>query len=37
MKHQCKVTVLETKCFLELQERYLADPASGPCPCFAVG
>ena len=37
MKPQCKVTVLETKCFPELQERYLADPASGPCPCFAAG
>lgn len=37
MKHQCRVTVLETKCFPELQERYLADPASGPCPCFAAG
>ncbi len=37
MQHQCRVTVLETKCFSKLQEEYLADPASGPCPCFAVG
>lgn len=37
MKHQCRVTVLETKCFGDLQERYLADPASGPCPCFEAG
>lgn len=37
MKHQCKITVLETKVFPELQEKYLADPKSGPCPCFKVG
>lgn len=37
MQHQCRVTVLETKCFKDLQEAYLADPASGPCPCFRVG
>lgn len=37
MKHQCKITVLETKVFPELQEQYLADPKSGPCPCFKVG
>lgn len=37
MRHQCKVTVLDKKCFPDLQERYLADPASGPCPCFEVG
>ncbi len=27
---QCKITVLETKVFPELQEQYLADPKSGP-------
>lgn len=37
MKHQCKITVLETKVFPELQEQYLADPKSGPCPCFKAG
>lgn len=37
MKHQCKITVLETKVFPDLQEKYLADPKSGPCPCFKVG
>ena len=31
MRHQCKVTVLDKKCFPDLQERYLADPVSGPC------
>ena len=24
MRHECKITVLETKCFPELQEKYLA-------------
>ena len=37
MKHECKITVLETKCFPELQEQYLADPKSGPCPFFKPG
>ena len=37
MKHECKITVLETKVFPELQEKYLADPKSGPCPCFKAG
>lgn len=37
MKHECKVTVLETKCFKDLQGEYLADPNSGPCPCFKAG
>lgn len=37
MKHECKVTVLETKLFPDLQREYLADPESGVCPCFEVG
>lgn len=37
MRHECKVTVLETKCFEDLQKEYLADPESGPCPCFKKG
>ncbi|WP_251159131.1 TIGR04076 family protein [Caniella muris] len=37
MQHQCKVTVLEAPCNKALQEKYLADPHSGPCPCFSVG
>ena len=37
MKHQCKVTVLATKCFTDFQEKYLADPKSGPCPCYHEG
>lgn len=37
MKHECKITVLETKVFPELQEKYLADPKSCPCPFFKAG
>lgn len=37
MNHKCKVTVLETRVFPELQEQYLADPKSGVCPCFEPG
>ncbi len=37
MRHKCKVTVLETTVRPDLQERYLADPASGPCPFFTSG
>ena len=37
MQHECKITVLETKCFPELQAQYLADPKSGPCPFFKPG
>lgn len=37
MQHECKITVLDTKVFAEYQEQYLADPKSGPCPCFKKG
>ncbi len=37
MQHKCKITVLETRVFHELQEKYLADPKSGACPCFKPG
>ena len=37
MNYECRITVLETKVFPELQEKYLADPESGPCPCFKAG
>lgn len=37
MQHQCKVTVLDTTCSKALQQEYLADPESGPCPCFKTG
>ena len=34
---KCKVTVIDKKCYPELQEKYLADPKSGVCPVFEVG
>ena len=37
MKHECRITVLETKVFPELQKKYLANPKSGPCPFFKAG
>ncbi len=37
MQHECKITVLETKVFSDYQEKYLADPESGSCPCFKAG
>ena len=37
MKHRCKITVLRKECFEDLQQQYLADPHSGPCPYFEVG
>ena len=37
MQHECKITVLEKKVFADYQEKYLADPKSGPCPFFNVG
>ena len=36
MQYECKITVLDTKVFPELQEKYLADPKSGKCPFFNV-
>ena len=37
MQHECRITVLETKVFDDYQEKYLANPKSGPCPCFKKG
>ena len=37
MQYECKITVLDTKVFPELQEKYIADPKSGKCPFFNVG
>lgn len=37
MKHTVKVTVIDKKCYPELQQQYCADPQSGPCPCYNVG
>ena len=37
MQHTVDVTVIRRNCFADLQSEYLADPASGACPCFAEG
>ncbi len=37
MKHKCRITVLKRECYKDLQEKYLADPKSGPCPFFREG
>lgn len=37
MKHKCKITVLKRECYKDLQNKYLADPDSGPCPYFHEG
>lgn len=37
MKHKCKITILKRECYKDLQEKYLADPKSGPCPYFREG
>jgi len=36
MLHKVKVTVIDKKCFVDLQEQYCHDPKSGPCPCYQV-
>ena len=37
MRHECRITVIDKKCFTDYQEQYLADPKSGSCPFFKVG
>ena len=37
MQYKCKVTVIDKKCYPELQQQYCADKNSGPCPCYNVG
>lgn len=37
MQHKCKVTVIKKECYTDFQAQYLADPKSGPCPCYNVG
>lgn len=32
-----KVTVIDKKCYPELQKKYCMDPDVGPCPMFEVG
>ena len=37
MRHECRIEVLDCKVFENLQRNYLANPESGPCPCFKKG
>ena len=37
MQHRCLLTVIDKKCYPDLQEKYLADPKSGVCPFYQVG
>ena len=37
MKHKVKLTGIDKKCYPELQDKFCADPKSGPCPCYNVG
>ena len=37
MRHRVRATVIKCNVDEDLQTQYLADPHSGPCPCFHVG
>ncbi len=37
MQYKCKVEVIDKKLFPDMQERYLGDPVSGPCPFYEIG
>ena len=37
MKHKVKVTILDKKCYPELQRQYCKAPNAGPCPCYNIG
>lgn len=37
MQYKCKVEVIDKKLFPDLQEQYLADAESGPCPFYEIG
>lgn len=37
MQYKCKLTVIDKKVFVDLQEKYLADPKSGECPFYQIG
>ena len=37
IKHKVRLTVIDKKLYLELQQQYCADPNSGACPCYNVG
>jgi len=37
MQYKCRVEVIDKRVFPEYQEKYLADPQSGPCPFYNIG
>lgn len=37
MQHKVKLTVLDKKCYTDLQEQFCAEPQVGACPCYNVG
>ena len=37
MQHKVKVTVIDKKCYTDLQKEFCSDPQSGPCPIYQVG
>ena len=37
MKRKVKITVLKRECYEDLQQKYLSNPKSGPCPVFREG
>ena len=37
MQHKVRVTVLDKKCYPDLQRRYCQNPQVGPCTCYEVG
>lgn len=37
MQHKCRVTVIRTEVYEDLQAKYLKKPKAGPCPFYKVG
>ena len=37
MTRKVKITVLKRECYTDLQQQYLSNPQSGPCPVFHEG
>lgn len=37
MKHKVKVTVIDKKCYIDLQQKYCKDKNAGPCEVYNIG
>lgn len=37
MKYKVRLTVIDKKCYPELQKEYCSHPDAGPCHCYNVG